>query len=290
MEPLEEKKIPETQTAVEEKEAAKLGSLLREQREKMDLSHDQIGQKIRLRRAIIEAMESEAWEQLPPPVFVRGFLRSYASILGLDQEEVMRLYHQAAPPQPEILKPLPVRRKSSRAPALVVLLILAAAACVFYFRRVQSTARDGTVKQSQPGVEPASPAPGRENKSGSGQKTVASFFDAGVSDTAKSEVSESPPKEAISSEAVSPPASAPEKETSWMILKGAVKEKTWVSVSVDGKEKGEFIFQKGAKPEWKAKKGFEVVIGNGAGMDFDLNGKKIENLGKPGEVVRLSLP
>jgi cytoskeleton protein RodZ len=290
LEPLEEKKIPEPQTAVEEKEAAKLGSLLRERREKMNLSHDQIGQKIRLRRAIIQAMESEAWEQLPPPVFVRGFLRSYASILGLDEVEVMKLYRQAAPPEPEILKPLPARRKSSRAPALVVLLILAAAACVFYFRRVQSTAPDGAVKQSPPGVEAASPAPGREDKSGNGQKTVASFFDAGVSGTAKSEVSESPPKEVISSEAVSPPASAPEKETSWMILKGAVKEETWVSVSVDGKEKGEFIFQKGAKPEWKAKKSFEVVIGNGSGMDFDLDGKKIENLGKPGEVVRLSLP
>ena len=78
METLKEKENLEAETATEEKGRAKLGSLLREQREKMNLGHDQIAQKIQLRRTIIEAMESEAWERLPPPVFARGFFRSSA--------------------------------------------------------------------------------------------------------------------------------------------------------------------------------------------------------------------
>jgi cytoskeleton protein RodZ len=292
LEPQKENEIPDAETAVKEKEGAKLGSFLREQRERMNLSHDQIVQKIRLRRTLIEALENEAWERLPPPVFVRGFLKSYARILGLDEKEVMDLYRRAAPLETEALRPLPTRRKSSRALVLVVLLMLALAACIFFFRRAQSSGGDGAMRQSLSGAEPAGPPPRVENKSGKGQEVVGNSSIVAIPDAPKPEVAETPPREAAFSEEVSPApaAPAPEKETPWMVLKGKVKEKTWVSISVDGKEPGESIFQKGASPEWKAKKGFDVVLGNGAGMDFDLDGRRIENLGKPGEVVRLSLP
>jgi hypothetical protein len=33
-----------------------------------------------------------------------------------------------------------------------------------------------------------------------------------------------------------------------------------------------------------------MLIGNAAGIDFDLNGKRVGNLGKPGQVIRLTLP
>jgi cytoskeleton protein RodZ len=290
LEPLKEKEILEAETAVEEKGGERLGSFLREQREKINLSHDQIAQKIRLRRTIIEAIESEAWERLPPPVFVRGFLKAYTRILGLDEKEVMKLYRQAAPPEPDTLKPLPAHRKPSRAPVIAVLLILAAAACIFYFRHVQSSARDRTMRQNLSGMEPANLVPRGENKSGDGQKAMASSLGVAISDSPKSEASETRHQETAPPESVSPPPPTPEEETPWMVLKGMVKERTWVSIRVDGDEPREFIFQKGAKPEWKGKKGFEMVIGNGAGMEFDLDGKRIENLGQPGEVVRLSLP
>lgn len=290
MEPLKEKEILKAETAVEEKGEMKLGSFLREQREKINLSHEQIAQKIRLRRTIIEAIEGENWERLPPPVFVRGFLRSYARILGLDEKEVMKLYHQTAPPERNVLKPPLAYRRSNRAPVLVVLLILAAAACILYFRHVQSPAQDGSMRQSLSRIQPASLVPKGEERSGNGQKAMASSPGVATSDSPKSKAPPPPPQETAVPEGVSPPPPAQEEETPWMVLKGMVKERTWVSISLDGKEPKEFIFEKGAKPQWKAKKGFQIVIGNGAGMDFDLDGKRIENLGKPGEVVHLSLP
>jgi cytoskeleton protein RodZ len=290
LEIVKEKEILEAAPTVEEKGEAKLGSFLREQREKTNLSHEQIAQKIRLRRTIIEAIEGEDWERLPPPVFVRGFLRSYASILGLDEKEVLKLYHQTAPPEGDVLKPPLAYRRSSRAPLLVVLLILAAAACIFYIRHVQSSAREWSIRQSLSKIEPASPVPRGEQKLENMQKAVASSLAVGNSDSPKAEAPQPPPQETAVPGGVSPPPPAPEEKTPWMVLKGTVNERTWVSISLDGAEPKEFIFEKGAKPEWKAKKGFRVVIGNGAGMDFDLDGKRIENLGKPGEVVRLSLP
>jgi cytoskeleton protein RodZ len=73
-------------------------------------------------------------------------------------------------------------------------------------------------------------------------------------------------------------------------LTGVVKQRTWMSIRVDGHKPKEFIFQPGARPQWRAAKGFEIVVGNAAGVDFELDGKKIQNLGKSGQVVRLSLP
>jgi hypothetical protein len=33
-----------------------------------------------------------------------------------------------------------------------------------------------------------------------------------------------------------------------------------------------------------------MIIGNAGGIDFDLNGKRVGDLGKPGQVIRLTLP
>jgi hypothetical protein len=72
------------------------------------------------------------------------------------------------------------------------------------------------------------------------------------------------------------PGPPPESLSPWLILKGEVKETTWVSIRVDGNEPKEYMFQPGAKPQWKGRRGFEIIIGNAAGMDLDLDGKSME--------------
>jgi hypothetical protein len=37
-------------------------------------------------------------------------------------------------------------------------------------------------------------------------------------------------------------------------------------------------------------RGFELLIGNAGGIDFELNGKKVGPIGRPGQVVRVRLP
>ena len=37
-------------------------------------------------------------------------------------------------------------------------------------------------------------------------------------------------------------------------------------------------------------KEFNILIGNAAGIEFDFNGKRITDLGRVGQVVRLQLP
>jgi len=82
----------------------------------------------------------------------------------------------------------------------------------------------------------------------------------------------------------------PESEIRELTLKANVREKTWVRIIVDDQGPKEYIFTPGSHPEWKAKEGIELVIGNAGGISFEFNGVQIENIGNPGQVVRLSLP
>jgi hypothetical protein len=82
----------------------------------------------------------------------------------------------------------------------------------------------------------------------------------------------------------------PESEIRELTLKAYVREKTWVRIIVDDQGPKEYIFTPGSHPEWKAKEGIELVIGNAGGISFEFDGVQIENIGNPGQVVRLSLP
>ncbi len=112
-----------------------LGDLFREAREGKGLSLEQAEKTTKIRKRLLQALEQEAYEELPAPVFVKGFVRNYARFLELDPEQAIALYKEAAgdAEQPYELKALsePLEEGPSRAPwflaaFLVVLLGLAA--------------------------------------------------------------------------------------------------------------------------------------------------------------------
>ena len=74
-----------------------IGTLLRNAREKKGIDYARIYEITRLRSSILEALEKEEWDSLPSPVFVMGFIRSYARALGLDEKEVVGFYLKAFP-------------------------------------------------------------------------------------------------------------------------------------------------------------------------------------------------
>jgi len=66
---------------------AGIGQALREAREAMGLTLDDVEQEIRIRSNYLEALENEDFDRLPGEVYVRGFLRNYARFLGVDLAE-----------------------------------------------------------------------------------------------------------------------------------------------------------------------------------------------------------
>ncbi|MBU1247954.1 MAG: helix-turn-helix domain-containing protein [Proteobacteria bacterium] len=68
-----------------------MGQLLRQQREKLGLSIADISENTRISRSILMIFENGNTEELPHPVYAKGFIRNYAKALGLDPMECSRV-------------------------------------------------------------------------------------------------------------------------------------------------------------------------------------------------------
>ncbi|GJM06221.1 MAG: transcriptional regulator [marine bacterium B5-7] len=80
------------------------GLLLRTQREKQGLSAQEIAKRTHLDIKIVELIEQDSDEGMPAATYVRGYLRSYAKIVGVDPDHIITLYNSDSPqPPPEIL-------------------------------------------------------------------------------------------------------------------------------------------------------------------------------------------
>lgn len=79
--------------------ARDLGSVLRERREAMGASLAEVETATRIRQKYLAALEAEEWHLLPGEVVGRGFLRNYATYLGLDPTEVVERRRAVADPQ-----------------------------------------------------------------------------------------------------------------------------------------------------------------------------------------------
>ncbi|MDI3256334.1 MAG: helix-turn-helix domain-containing protein [Kyrpidia sp.] len=79
-----------------------MGQFLRRTREDRGLTLEEAAEATKIRRAYLEAIERGDWSALPPAVYARGFVRSYAEFLGLDGNEVLvRAGMSTPPPTPQ---------------------------------------------------------------------------------------------------------------------------------------------------------------------------------------------
>jgi cytoskeleton protein RodZ len=68
---------------------AALGEQLSAARKKLGLTPAEVGARLRIRTSFVDALERERWSVVGAPVYVRGFLRNYAKMLSLDPEAVL---------------------------------------------------------------------------------------------------------------------------------------------------------------------------------------------------------
>jgi len=107
--------------------------MLRRAREERRLSIDDVAQELRLAPRTVEALEADAYDRLPGPTYVRGYLRNYAQYLGLPTQRVLDLYNarpEAAAPAQLGTRPAPARQATS-SDALVRLGTIVVAVVVF---------------------------------------------------------------------------------------------------------------------------------------------------------------
>jgi transcriptional regulator with XRE-family HTH domain len=75
-------------------ETANFGTLLKEAREKRKISLSEISNATKLSVSALKLMEQGNLDDLPPDVFVRGFIRSYARTLRISSNEPLELLDQ----------------------------------------------------------------------------------------------------------------------------------------------------------------------------------------------------
>lgn len=72
------------------------GEGLKKERESRGITLDQVSISTKVSTRLLRSLEEEQFEQLPGGVFNRGFVRAYASYLGLDAEKWVAAYMAAA--------------------------------------------------------------------------------------------------------------------------------------------------------------------------------------------------
>lgn len=87
-----------------------IGARLRVAREQRDLSPENVAKQLRLDVTVVNALENDDREHLPAPIFVQGYLRSYARLLGLPENELANDYARESGELP----PLTVQRVGQR--------------------------------------------------------------------------------------------------------------------------------------------------------------------------------
>ncbi len=78
-----------------------LGARLVESREQAGLSQNDVAKALLLDLSVIKALESETFDELPEPTYVRGYIRSYARLLSLTPEDLLEIYDQQDHNEPE---------------------------------------------------------------------------------------------------------------------------------------------------------------------------------------------
>jgi DnaJ-class molecular chaperone len=68
------------------------GKALKQVRERMGVEPQTISKETKISIKTLEWIEEEAFEKLPPLVYLKGFLKSYAQFLGLDPQKVIEEY------------------------------------------------------------------------------------------------------------------------------------------------------------------------------------------------------
>jgi cytoskeleton protein RodZ len=244
--------------------AAGVGEELARARAALGLSIADIARQLKFGARQIEAMEEGRFEALPSGTFARGMVRSYARLLKLDAEPLVRRMaaRVAAPDNAEAVasarRPIPItdndRRSNLIYAALSVAILGVIGAVVFEWQRERSAvARLTFVPAAQPPQAPAEP-----------QRLAAA---------APVDVNPSILASAPDADAAAPPPAAPGNRRIVLKFEGT----SWVQVrGGDGKVLLSQLNPAGSERTVEGRPPFELVIGNAQQVRLSYDDRQVD--------------
>jgi len=263
-----------------------LGTRFRLARENKSVSLKQAERDTRIRRKYLQALEDQDLTSLPSAVYVKGFVRNYASYLGLDPNEMLALYReamgQAPAPQaddkdagqpapkrppptpatssvPSVRPPTrPMESRSWLSPNLLIGLgILTVVILAAWFLLTSSVYQD-LVRPTTPSASVVFPTRALTTTVASTSPTAFSW--------------QTPSPTVVSTIEV-------------QVRALPDSYGCWLGVYVDGREDFRGMLQPGASRTWIGQNRIAMHIGNAGGVEAIVNGQPQGPLGAPGQVV-----
>ncbi|MDJ0779293.1 MAG: DUF4115 domain-containing protein [Gammaproteobacteria bacterium] len=192
------------------------GERLQSARIQQGLSLEDVASRMHLSPNILEAIEDNHFEEITAPIFVKGYLRAYARIVSLDEDEMIEQYAQYySGEDPPISSVSNVTPELSAADArmkwttFLVVLVLAALLAAWWWNREQSGEAPISLDARAPTGEESVPQGTVSN--GEIEAVSESELERGDADTAADE-SSVPVAETLAETAESEPESEPEPE------------------------------------------------------------------------------
>ena len=263
-----------------------VGQQLRAGRERAGLSVDDAARALKLSNRQVESLEQDDWASLPGKTMIRGFVRNYARLVGLDGRELMAaLEGMAMPKSPELRGAegtpvsMPKEGKSDRKDVLRVLaglLVLVLALVAYFFlppdiwqstvQAIKDASQSNEVVvdsvADSPPVVPETPASVAQVESVTPEQPVVVPEPASVSEPVIQRT------EGLAAEVQTPVTN---------VLKFGFTQPSWVEVR---DRNGQIIFSQknpaGSQRDVQGQPPFSVVIGNAAHVTLHYKGNAVD--------------
>jgi cytoskeletal protein RodZ len=288
---------------------------MQREREMRGITLDEIAEATKITTRCLRAIEKEEFSKLPGGIFNKGFVRSYARYIGIDEEEAVADFLAASgdsePPLPtaaEVRGPAPsLALPNGKALAIVgvlALLIFGAAQLYPAAKRVVVQAwadvrQPPAVSANEPSTRieqaPATPTPAPVNENDVAPASLAVSNEPTVEAT-QTPASEPPPPASETPATVPPPATdaapttadppkpAPKREFQVAIR---AKKDSWISIMADGKVQSEGMISAPAERVIRARKRVVLKMGNAAGLELSHNGRVLPPIAGDNQVTTL---
>ena len=298
-----------------------VGEFFRQVRETKGLTVDEVASKTRIRTDFVKALEDGNFARLPDQVFAKGFVRSYARSLGLDEEDAIHRFIQSAgsfyekQDERERLKVRQIeedRKRQSNRKAVTIAISIAVLTLIFLLSREQSSSvfrrgasEQGTTTKRTTQAAKEAPATTAREPERTAEVPKPTDLPAG----APKAMTEAPPRQEPVTPAGTASRSEPETVSTaspgsdgplagialnatesfgdgQLVLDLEATELSWVVVQIDNGSPQESLLRPGEKAHWKGQDQFILTLGNAGGVKAELNGKPQKPFGPSGKVAR----
>jgi cytoskeleton protein RodZ len=250
----------------DEESKESIGSILRQQRESKKLKAEEIAEQLKIRPQYLEALENDQFELLPGKLYQRSFLKAYAQFLDLDQDYILKMFDQKEESQRPLRKEVegtkPFEESTEEKPVLSSQ-PQSAKSRAGYWLAIFAGLVLGLfclIYLSKPGM----------------RKTDDIASELSV-ETAESLVIE---QEVVDTTSFEWRLDHLLTNLSEMVLRIETKGESWVRVSADEKTLFTGFIVAGMAIEFKAKDYFSINLGKNEGVEFYLNGMRMNPLEK----------